>query len=132
MVALARGRRCHFPALAVNDPSLRPNAIPEKSDQHASSRLPALQRGDAYASRTRVLSERHFLRHRFAWARKLCCQSLRDTPFGSTVGSTGWNGRSHEPWKPPGPAGCPERRLALPMGFTTPKINRVSTVKWTG
>src|SRR6266404_1913064 len=132
MVALARGRRCHVPALAVNDPSLRPNAIRKKSNQQASSWLPAPHRGVAYASRTHVLSERHFLRHRFVRARKLCGQSLRDTPFGPTVGSTGWNGRSHEPWKPPGPAGCPERRLALPMGFTTPKINRVSTVKWTG
>src|SRR5216684_6060853 len=99
-----------------------------------STRVPGCQllhRGDAYAPRTRVLSERHFLRHRFAWARKLCCQSLRDTPFGSTVGSTGWNGCGHEPWKPPGPAGCPERRLTLSMGFATPKINRVSAVKWT-
>jgi hypothetical protein len=28
--------------------------------------------------------------------------------------------------------GCPERRRTLPIGFTTPKINRVSAVKWEG
>jgi hypothetical protein len=28
--------------------------------------------GGAYASRTHVLSERYFLRHRFVWTRKLC------------------------------------------------------------
>src|SRR2546426_1077066 len=58
----------------------------------------------------------------------LCGQHLRDARFGSTVGSTVWKGRDHEPWRPPGWAGCPKRRLTLLMGFTTPKINRASAV----
>src|SRR5437588_3760067 len=126
------GEVATFHALAVNDPTFRPNAILGKSKQHASSRLPALHRGEAYTSRTHVLRERHFLRRRFVWARKLCGQSLRDTPFGSTIGLTGWNGRGHEPWRPPDGQGCPKRRLTLPMRLTTPKINRVSAVEWRG
>src|SRR5712692_10418888 len=88
-------------ALAVSDPSFRPNAILEKSNQHTSSTLPAPRRSDARTPSAHVLSERRFLRHRFVWARKLCGQSLRDTPSGSTVGSTGWNGCGHEPWSLP-------------------------------
>jgi len=56
-------------ALAVSDPSFRPNAIPEKSNQHASLSLPAPHRGDAYTLRTHVLSGRHFLKPRFVCAR---------------------------------------------------------------
>ena len=37
-----------------------------------SPRLPPSDRGGAYASRTHVLSERYFLRHRFVWTGKLC------------------------------------------------------------
>src|SRR6266852_5108743 len=85
-------------ALAVSDPSFRPNAIPQKSNQHASSRPPAPDRGDARTPSAHVLRERHFLRHRFVWARKLCGQSLRGTLSESTAGSTGWNGSSHELW----------------------------------
>src|SRR6266404_4706179 len=81
------------------------HSICQRCTCHGSSspraRLPALHRGEAHVSRTHVLRERHFLRHGFVWARKLCGQSLRDTPFGSTMGSTGWNGRGHEPLRPP-------------------------------
>src|SRR6267378_6720292 len=85
----SEGEVATFYALAVNDPSFRPNAVLEKSDEYGSSRLPALHRGDAHASRTHVLSDRPFLGHRFVWARKLCGQYLRDTPLGPT----GWNVR---------------------------------------
>src|SRR4029077_6461852 len=89
-------------ALAIRDPSFRANAIPEKSNQHASSSPPAPHRGDARAPSAHVLSERHFLRHRFVWARKLCGKSLRDTPCESAVGPAGWDGCGHEPWSLPG------------------------------
>src|SRR5260370_2536813 len=95
-------------ALAVNDPSLRQDVILCKGNQHARHRLPGPPRGDACAVRAHVLGERPFLRQGFVWVRKLCRQFLRDPPFGSTVESTGWNWRSHDPPRPPGQVKCPK------------------------
>src|SRR6266404_3251428 len=52
---------------------------------------------------------------------------LSDRPSDRRVGT----GAAMNPGNLPDRAGCPERRLTLSMGFATPKINRVSAVKWT-
>src|SRR5207248_11721196 len=43
-------------ALAVSDPSFKPNAIPGQGNQHTSPRLPAPRRGNACTVKTHVLS----------------------------------------------------------------------------
>jgi len=82
-------------ALAVNDPSSRQDLILWKGNQHARPKLPRPSRGDACAVRVHVLGERPFLNYGCVWVRKLSGQFLRDTPFGSTVGPTGLNWRTH-------------------------------------
>ena len=93
-----------------------------------SPRLPPSHRGGAYASRTHELCERYFLRHRFAWTRKLCGPIYSGYAFRIDR-QIDWLKRM-----PVSPGASPDGQDAstaveLCIGFTTPKINQAYILK---
>jgi hypothetical protein len=46
--------------LAINNPRLAPDGVLRRDDQHGVAGLPFVLRGDAYAARTYIFSERPF------------------------------------------------------------------------